>query len=168
MTSKGFIPVRFSPCCMTKLVRPPTKRRLANARKAVERDKENNALFPEFVRFQSAEERLAHYDSQMRLQIRKIRDLEAKNWREFRRRLATLSDAEQIAFCERWNSSQRPGTPLYAMEMMRSMFGRQDWLEEDRRELERELEKARQEMRDRRGRTTEWVFAEAKKEGAEG
>ena len=101
---------------------PRSARRIANARKAVEADKEACGLFPELARFQTAEERLDHIDA---IEVRRwqdIRDLEARKWRELRRRLRAMPADKREAFLAKWNCLYCPAEGCNALDELRQMF----------------------------------------------
>lgn len=125
MTSKGFIPLRFNGNYPRATPPERSRRRIANAEKAVKREKET--LLPGFQRFQSAEERLAHYEDGLVRWWQRLRDFRARNWRELRRRLDRLNDEEKIRFCERWNNCFGPKDPECALDMIRNMFPNHPW-----------------------------------------
>ena len=77
---------------------PRSARRIANARRAVEADKEACGLFPEMARFQTAEERLDHIDAIEQRRWQRIRDNEARNWKELRRRLRAMTTDKRDRF----------------------------------------------------------------------
>lgn len=120
MTSKGFIPIRFDGNFPRATAPERSRRRIANAEKAVKKEKET--LLPGFQRFQSAEERLAHYDDATVRWWKRVRDSRARAWRELRRRLDECSDEERIRFCERWNAWFGPKSPEYALDMIAHMY----------------------------------------------
>lgn len=101
---------------------PRSARRIANARRAVEADREACGLFPEMARFQTAEERLDHIDA---IEVRRwqgIRDHEARNWKELRRRLRAMPANKREAFLDEWNSAYCPAEGAYALDRLRHMF----------------------------------------------
>ena len=114
-------------------VPPRTKRRIANAEKAVRRELDSVPLFPELARFSSAEERL---DQQERMELdclRRIRHEEAAGWWRLRRRLLQLAPAERDRFLDYWNNSTMvPAEACYANDVLFHMFPRLDWYIEDR------------------------------------
>ena len=110
---------------------PRTTRRLKNAKKAIERERDSIPLFPELVRFKTAEQRLDHLDEVQIAYWQGIRDHEAATWRKVRRRLYTLTDYERARFLVYWNSHGCPGTASNASECLRAFFRREDWRLED-------------------------------------
>ncbi len=101
---------------------PRSARRIANAKRAVEADKEACGLFPELAKFQTAEERLDHIDA---IEVRRwqgIRDNEARNWKELRRRLRTMATDKRDRFLAEWNAAYCPAEGAYALDILRHMF----------------------------------------------
>jgi len=101
---------------------PRTARRIANAKRAVEADKESCGLFPELAKFQTAEERLDHIDDVEVRHWQSIRDYEASCWRKVRRRLQSMDAARRDEFLRVWNASFCPAEAVYALDCMRRMF----------------------------------------------
>ena len=118
---------------------PPqwTKRRIANAEKKIAKEREGVALFPELCRFKSAEERLNHQDEITIRYWQKIRNESAKSWHKFRRRFYSLEEDERLRFLAYWNDAYLPGYAHYANDCLIHMFHREDWIEEDRREIQK-------------------------------
>jgi hypothetical protein len=114
-----------------------TNRRLAHARKAIARDKESWALFPEFVKFQTPEERIEAIDTgKLEAEIEHRRE-QAAAWRNARRCLAAIPDPLRTRLLQYWNSGPYPGNPTFLMGLLdAALVGR--WNPEARAaELER-------------------------------
>ncbi len=118
---------------------PPqrTKRRIANAEKAVRKEREEVALFPELCRYKSAEERLKQQEEIGIRYWQEIRDESARSWRKFRRRFYSLREDERMRFLAYWNKAYLPGDAHYANDCLSHMFNREDWREEDMAEIRR-------------------------------
>lgn len=113
-------------------------RRLAAARKAVQRDKDSWILFPEYVKHHTAEERVAAIDmGRVQWQI-DDRNERAAKWRAVRRRLACFAEPLRTQLLRYWNSrSMVPGHPTYLAGMLYDAeIGRFD-PEKAQRELDR-------------------------------
>lgn len=109
-----------------------TKRRIANAEKAVRRELDSTPLFPELARFTSAEERLDQQERMELDRLRKIRHAEAEGWFLLRRRLLQLDPGERASFLDYWNASTMiPAESSYALDSLFNMFPRLDWYVED-------------------------------------
>lgn len=95
-------------------IKGPTPRRLSAARRAVERDRDSWALFPEKVRHQSAEERVAATDAGLIVRERENRAETARAWRFQRARLARLPEPLRGGVLAYWNRhGWLPGDPTY-------------------------------------------------------
>ncbi len=118
----------------TPIVR--TVRRVKNAERAVQKDKDDIPLFPEMARFQNADERLDHLDKVNISYWQKIRDSDAHMWRKFRRRLYSLSCNERLRFLEYWNTHfMIPGEACYASDTLTQFFNLDEWRNEDIAEI---------------------------------
>ena len=114
-----------------------TERRIKNAWRAVQRELDDIPLFPQLARYSSASERLDQIDSANMVYWQRIRDNDAKTWRKFRRRLASLLPADAERFIEYWNSHTAiPGDACYASDTLTIFFNRKDWIMEDISEIQ--------------------------------
>ena len=110
-----------------------TMRRIKNAQKAVQREKESVALFPELARFKSVEERLDAQDKMAFDALIGRRKAEAEAWLKVRRRLRELPPDKQERFVEHWNTrTMVPAEGVNACTAIFQMFPRPDWYLEDR------------------------------------
>lgn len=113
-------------------VPPRTKRRIANAEKAVRRELDSTPLFPELARFKTAEERLDQQDRNQVDQWTTIRRSEAAGWWRLRRRLLQLTPADRDRFLDYWNNATMlPAESANALGALFRMFPRLDWYIED-------------------------------------
>lgn len=111
---------------------PRTTRRLKNAEKAIERERDSIPLFPELVRFKTVEQRLDHLDDCQIRYWQNIRDQLAQTWRKFRQRLYGLPEAERQRFLDYWNSrTMTPAQAYCASDALTNFFHRDDWRSED-------------------------------------
>ena len=114
----------------TKIAR--TVRRVKNAERAIQKERDNIPLFPDLVRFKSADERLNHIDEVQIAYWQNIRDCDARTWRKFRRRLYGLPEADRQKFLDIWNAHVMiPGEAYYASDTLTNFFNREDWRRED-------------------------------------
>lgn len=114
----------------TKIAR--TVRRVKNAERAIQKEREEIPLFPELVRFKSADERLNHLDEVQIAYWQNIRNCDARMWRKFRRRIYGLPEADRQKFLDYWNSHVMiPGEACYASDTLANFFKREDWRQED-------------------------------------
>ena len=101
---------------------PPSARRLNNAKKAVEREKEKYGLFPELATFQTGEERLAHIDAETQRHFQKLRKSEAENWIEARKILREMNFAQRLATLLYWNKyTSCPASAVYLLELVKNV-----------------------------------------------
>ncbi len=111
---------------------PRTVRRVKNAERAIQKERDNIPLFPELVRFKSADERLNHLDEVQIAYWKNIRDHLASTWRKFRRRLYGLPESDRQKFLSYWNSrTMQPGQAYCASDALTNFFNREDWRKED-------------------------------------
>ena len=114
-----------------------TSRRVKNAERAIQRERDDVPLFPEMMRFKTADERLDYID---RVQIeywQRMRDADALTWRKFRKRLYGLDREARQRFLDYWNSRKMiPGVACYASDTLTSFLGREDWIMEDIRAIQ--------------------------------
>jgi hypothetical protein len=93
--------------------------RVAAARRAVQRDMDSVPLFPELVRFDSAEERLEAIEGDLREWNQSHRDIVAKAWRRARRELNTLQPITRTGILRYWNSGAWfPREPYYLLDQI--------------------------------------------------
>lgn len=109
-----------------------TKRRIMNAEKAIQRERDDIPLLLELVRFKTADERLDHIDAVQLRYWQAIRYSDSRMWLKFRRRLRSLPDGMQRAFLDYWNThTMIPGEACYACDTLTQFFKRDDWIKED-------------------------------------
>lgn len=83
--------------------RMASPRQVANAQRAVAREADSMALFPDLCRVRSAEEKLAQLDRAYAIQVHGRRSLAARQWRWARRILRTLPATCQQKVWYHWN-----------------------------------------------------------------
>lgn len=98
-------------------------RRRAAAERFVQREIDSVPLFPEMARFQTAEDRLSHIETVNRKWHQDWRNHRAKEWREARAKLATLSSSERLGLLRYWNSAKvmLPRDPSYLASLVRQV-----------------------------------------------
>lgn len=106
---------------ITKDKREWTGRRLAAARRAVEREEEANALVPELRRFHSVEERVALMDKREASLVTRLRAYQARWWMQARSALRSLSPEFRQRVLARWNTRFMPGSPTNLLSLIRMM-----------------------------------------------
>jgi len=95
-----------------------TPRKLAAARRAVQKEKDHNPLFPELLKHQTAEERLATIAVERETWWQEMRDRHAKLWRKARQALRELPPGPRAAIKRYWNICGRPGDPVYLLAII--------------------------------------------------
>lgn len=105
-----------------------TPQRLAAARRAVERDREQCGLFPEMMVHKSAEERAQAVVTEAAIWWAEMRQRVAKDWRRARRELRDLSLIKRQGVASYWSTCVFPGVPVYLLELIReTRNGRPIW-----------------------------------------
>ena len=79
-------------------------RRLGPARRALQREADKVALFPELQPTETPEQRIARLDADAAAHLQKIRDHTAATWRRARRALRTLTPTQLAEVMDRWHS----------------------------------------------------------------
>jgi hypothetical protein len=92
-----------------------TPRKLAAARRAIEKDRERCGLFPEMMQFTKVEDRVDAIAHHRQLWVADRRKIQADGWREARRRLRTLPPTRRAAVQRYWAQSNMPGDPVYLL-----------------------------------------------------
>ena len=102
-----------------------TSRRLAAARRALNRERDRLALFAaEVAAMQpSPEERIEYYDLRVMTADQALRDLEAKHWRWGRRQLERFPEHTDEILA-RWNRSFAPADGTYFADFVRTRLKR--------------------------------------------
>jgi hypothetical protein len=103
--------------------RPITGRRLAAARRALQRQTDAVALFPDLQPTETPEQRCNRFDDENLARVQDWRDTRAANWKRARKTLRALT-AEQQAQVDRRFTQNRfmPGDPVYLLEIIRSVL----------------------------------------------
>lgn len=96
-----------------------TPRRLAAARRALQKEREKVPLFADQLVTDSPEERISKKDGAVIDGIRKRRELQARLWRQVRGKYYALSASERAVVKAYWDSSQMPGCPAYLSYVLR-------------------------------------------------
>jgi hypothetical protein len=96
-----------------------TSRKLSAARRAVQREKDRYSLFPELVKHQSPEDRLAAIAAKREAWWQEMRDRQAKLWRKARQALRELPLGPQTAIKRYWKICGCPGDPVYLLTIIR-------------------------------------------------
>ena len=103
---------------LSKTRRPVSARRLAHAARAVARDKESVALFPELAHHQTAAERIAAIDAENEDHFQRMRDHTAQTWRRARRTLRQLPPERRAEILAKWNQGYLPAHAHYLADLI--------------------------------------------------
>jgi hypothetical protein len=95
-----------------------TPRKLAAARRAVQREKDRYPLFPEVLKHQTAEDRLASIADERERWWYEMRDRHAKLWRKARQNLNRLPPGPRAAIKRYWEICGYPGDPIYLLTII--------------------------------------------------
>ena len=95
-----------------------TPRKLAAARRSVQRHKDRYPLFPELLKYETAEERLASIADERETWWREMRDRHAKLWRKARQALRELPVGPRAAIKRYWKICGCPGDPVYQLTLI--------------------------------------------------
>jgi hypothetical protein len=95
-----------------------TSRKVAAARRAVQREKDRYPLFPELLTHKSAEERLAAIATRREEWWQDMRDRHAELWRRTRKALRELPAGPCAAIRRYWKICGCPGDPVYLLTII--------------------------------------------------
>ena len=98
--------------------RPVTGRRLAAARRALQRQTEKVALFPELAPKETPAERVHRFDSDSVAMVQRMRDHQAQTWRKARRQLRALTPEQRAEVLAQWNNKFLPKTAVYLADIV--------------------------------------------------
>ncbi len=87
-----------------RVLRPLTGRRLSAARRALQREADKVALFPELQPTETPEQRIARLDANAEAHFQRMRDHTAATWRRARRAFRTLTPEQRDQVLARWNA----------------------------------------------------------------
>jgi len=98
-----------------------TPRRLAAAKRALERERKQAGMFVEELGPRDTpEERIARHDAAFVADWQRRRDKQAKSWREARRWLYSLPEQQKRAILDVWQRGVYTATPQYLLSLIRS------------------------------------------------
>jgi hypothetical protein len=95
-----------------------TSRKLAAARRAVQKEKDRYPLFPELLKHQTAEERLASIADERARWWHEMRNRHAELWRRARKALRDLPSGPRAAITRYWQICGCPGDPVYLLTII--------------------------------------------------
>ena len=96
-------------------------RRIAAAEQAIRKDKYNNALTPELIKYNSASSRLQAVEKNSIIYWRNIRNLHAKHWRRGRSMLAHLPEKTRKEILSYWNIYKCPAEGCYFCDVIQRL-----------------------------------------------
>lgn len=92
-----------------------TPRKLACARRAIQRNRDACPLFPELTDQRTPEKRMADNERRSRTYWQNLRDTQAATWREARRELASLRPSQRAGLLRYWQICRMPGSAAYLL-----------------------------------------------------
>jgi hypothetical protein len=95
-----------------------TSRKLAAARRAVQREKDRYPLFPELLKHQTAEDRLTSIAVERERWWQEMRLRQAKLWRKARKALGELPTRPRAAIKRYWKICGCPGDSVYLLTII--------------------------------------------------
>ena len=103
--------------------RPVTGRRLAAAKRALRRQADAVALFPELQPTETPQQRCDRFDLEGVATVQRWRDAEAERWRRARRDLRAMTATAQAQVDRRWAQNRfMPKTAVYLLEIIRAVL----------------------------------------------
>jgi hypothetical protein len=112
--------MQFLPCVFEKNAsRPVTPRRLGAARRALAREADKVALFPELAPTMTPEARVEAFNAGFAQSSKEWRQHRAETWRRARRDLAALAPLTRLGLLRYWNQWSGPKSPEYFVTMVR-------------------------------------------------
>lgn len=115
--------MRFQPQ-IKRTKREWTGRRVAAAARAVRRERESVALFPELSRYATVEERIAEVDADGAAMVDRWRAHAAKSWRKARRLIAAMPELQRRGMLRYWQESHCPADPSYLLDAIHGLTTR--------------------------------------------
>jgi hypothetical protein len=98
--------------------RPVTGRRLAAARRALQRQADKVALFPELAPTETPGERVERFDAEVVAMVQRRRDDLAQTWRRARRQLRALTPEQRAKVMAQWNNKFLPKHAVYLADII--------------------------------------------------
>ena len=110
-----------------QVLRPITGRRLSAARRALQRQADEVALFPELQPTETPEQRIARLDADAEAHFQRLRDHTAATWRRARRAFRSLTAAQREQVLARWNAPtwHPPHEAHYLADLIHSTINHQ-------------------------------------------
>ena len=114
--------MKFSSHIKATFTREVTPRRLAAASRALQKQADAVALFPELQPTQTPQERCEQADRETVAMVQRWRDREAANWKRARRMFRALPTATRAQVeANFWGNRFMPKTAVYLIETIRAV-----------------------------------------------
>ena len=114
--------MKFQPHIKATNTREVSPRRLAAARRALQRQADAVALFPELQPTQTPQERCEQADRETVAMVQRWRNAEAQNWKRARRLFRALPTTTRAEVAARfWDNRFMPKTAVYLLETIRGI-----------------------------------------------
>src|SRR5262245_16956658 len=110
-----------------RVLRPVTGRRLFAAGRALRRERDAVALFPELQPTETPEQRIARMDAAAAAHLQTVRDRTAATWRRARRAFRALTQAQRAHVLAHWNAAtwHPPHEAHYLADLIHEATNRQ-------------------------------------------
>jgi hypothetical protein len=114
--------MKFCPHIKATNTREVSPRRLAAARRALQRQADAVALFPELQPTETPQARCERHDRETVAMVQRWRDAEAANWKRARRMFRALpSETRAQVEVRFWGNRFMPKTAVYLLETIRAV-----------------------------------------------
>jgi hypothetical protein len=110
--------MRFERSHWTYMKDLPSQRKIAAAKRAVERQKENLGLFRDIIPVETVDERLQRINKETNEMVTRQRQATLKRWRIARGILRDLPDDIRQKLLAEWNFSLIPADPGYLLDFL--------------------------------------------------
>jgi hypothetical protein len=115
--------MQFDRYTIRPTLRPITGRRLAAAKRALQRQADEVALFPELQPTETAESRCRRFDEAMAETVRDWRATRAAKWRRARKLYRSLDDSLRAEVDARFFDNRfMPKDPVYLLDIIHGMM----------------------------------------------
>lgn len=106
-----------------------TSRKIANAKRALEKERQKAGLFgEELMSFKSVEERFEIMKLRKKDFVKNMRDFEAQTWRDARKLFRSFNSRPEIQekIADYWNKSKMPKDPIYLIGVIHTTLYREN------------------------------------------
>ena len=124
---RPFVPIKWLRYVLPKTTRPWSKGRLAAAARAVKREQDSVALFPELSNYKTVEDRVSDMDQTERSFLIKSRARQAALWIDVRSRLRAMRPSLRHGVLVYWREASYPVDPLYLLQIVIESARRCPW-----------------------------------------